>query len=333
MSVFISKNFIYNPSVISGATFYSLAYHKPMNKWNQETYQLNNEVRIDGLPTGLIPNFSGADVTTERVTLDSTIILDCTVGWRVKFKVLSNGAWESGTNTGFGFLGGDSQNGGFYSTTTNNIIAIHDGTNFVTLLGWNLDTYMLEEIEFRCDAINIYGYRNGVLVDTKTIGSLATIQIDLLGFSRGREAQGLLYDIYINSLENSDAWTNYYSGINGDWSDQIEKETLTTPELSGIAETDSEIRLFFDSNGKTQVFISIDEVNYTYVGISELNDTEYLINNLITGTIYHIRVRAIRDGFVSSWSNAVSFELSAWLLAGGVWDDGGKWYDGEIWED
>ena len=214
-------NALFDPASIEGLILWTRASIEERDDWQRETFQLDNEVLIDGLTKDLeYPLFSGANNNLERVTLDSTITLDCTIGWRVKFYFLANGSLGSGVAPGFGFMG-DGLTAGFNTTTSTNQIYVNDSTAVVNVGGLLLRTQIIHELEIECDTVDLIIYQDGIQKGSTSIGLLTTINIRYFGQGRFREAQGLLYDIKINDVDNSENWTHYYSGINGDWSDQI----------------------------------------------------------------------------------------------------------------
>ncbi|MFT6841819.1 MAG: hypothetical protein ACJASR_000581, partial [Psychroserpens sp.] len=203
------------PSDISDSLFWTKAEILPRNKWNQEGYQLNNEIRISGLPTGEIPNFSGADVDTEQISLGTAITLDFTTGFRLDFKILTNSYDQNA------IIGKATQDGFYFASNFSIIIYGNAGGELVNFTFTALNTNQLYLMSLRCNGTTLSIFADGALIGSQSRGALTTSEIENISRARAREGRGIIYDVKINDVDNSDSFTHDYSGINGDWSDQI----------------------------------------------------------------------------------------------------------------
>lgn len=259
----------FTPLAISGLILWSRVRNESRSNWQRETFQLDNEVLIDGLTKDLqYPLFSGANDNLERVTLDSTITLDCTVGWRLSFYVLGNGDWLSGG--GFGVAGNSNSALGYIRISTNGIIVINDGTNGRAVASSML-TQKKYKVDIVCDGVNFVVYIDDELSATNPITTLTTINVNIIGNVAGYEAQGLLFDIKINDVDDSENWTHHYTGINGDWSDQIKKNQKALFQIDGD-KVDLDTSILLDSSVGFRVQFYIKESNSTNSGVLGQDD-------------------------------------------------------------
>lgn len=166
------------------------------------------------------PLFSGGNVDTEKVSLNSTITFDATSSSRWRFWVQSSGAWNQGSALGFGVFGGT----GAALFITDAAFVFFDNSSNQLNVSVSLNADQLYHIEVQFDGVNITvnDITDGVTqLAQESIGSLSLIGINTIGQGRGREAEGLLCEVYFNNTGNNTTWTASYSGLNEDWNDGV----------------------------------------------------------------------------------------------------------------